>query len=100
MTSSSRNNKNRIRSEQGQSIPKQREELFKEICRHGLLNQLLKAKAEEEYIAHYELEQSITKLTSDNAANFLAQELKMKSQEQLRAWCQSHGLTSSDELLK
>ena len=82
MTRPSRNNKNRIRSEQGQSIPKQREELFKEICRHGLLNQLLKAA--EEYIAHYPLEQSITKLTSDNAANFLAQELKIKSQEQLR----------------
>ena len=100
MTRPSRNNKNRIRSEQGQSIPKQREELFKEICRHGLLNQLLKAKAEEEYIAHYALDQSITKLTSDNAANFLAQELKIKSQEQLRAWCKSHGLTSSDDLLK
>ena len=77
-----------------------KEELIKQVCWHGLLNQLLKAKAEEEFIDSYEIEQTSTKITIKNAASFLAQELKIKSQEQLKAWMQIHSLTSEKDILK
>ena len=93
MPMSNRETKKQQTAEQIRVLP-EKEELIKQVCRHGLLNQLLKARAEEEYIDSYVIEQTNTKLTIKNAASFLAQELKLKSQEQFKAWIQSHKLTS------
>lgn len=96
---SNRETKKQQTAEHIRVLPK-KEELIKQVCRHGLLNQLLKARAEEEYIDSYVIEQTNTKLTIKNAASFLAQELKLKSQEQFKAWIQSHKLTSERDILK
>ena len=76
----------------------QRDELISSLAQYELLEPLLKALAETEYIAAYQLNANVT-LTDQEAAHFLSQELKANSQEQVNAWRQRHGLLRESDLL-
>ena len=82
-----------------QPSPKlQRDELISSLAQYELLDPLLKALAETKYIEAYQLDETII-LTDQEAANFLSQELKANSQEQVNAWRQTHGLLRESDLL-
>ena len=73
--------------------------LISKLAQYELLDPLLKAEAESNYIRDFPLGNEYKALSRDEAGNFLTQELNITNQDQFNAWRQAHGLLKETDVL-
>ena len=80
------------------SIPSTRSELVKQLALYDLLDPLIKAQAETNYISEYQLSGDQACISDGQAIQFLKDQYKFKSDEHFSAWRESHKLNTEQEL--
>lgn len=75
----------------------QTEELIRQLRQYELLDPLVKAIAEDEFVMNYELDTGEGCISDRQAQEFLVKELNLADANQLEYWRQTHGLME-DEL--
>lgn len=74
----------------------QHEELIRQLRQYELLDPLVKAIAEDEFVMNYELDTGEACISDRQAQEFLVKELNLTDGNQLDDWRQSHGLVEDD----
>ena len=74
-------------------------DLIANLARHELLDPLLKAQAESEYINNYPIGEEFKSLSTQEAGNYLVKQLNIQSQEELNTWRQAHGFFKEDDVI-
>ena len=77
----------------------QANDLIASLARHELLDPLLKAQAESEYINNYQIGEEFESLSTQEAGNYLVKQLNIKNQEELNTWRQAHGFFKEDDVI-
>ena len=80
------------------SIPSTRDELVKQLARHDLLDPLIKAQAEANFVSEYQLSDDQACTSDRQAIQFLNEQYKFKSDEQFSAWRAAHKLNTDLDL--
>ena len=81
-----------------ESISNSRDELIKELVRNELLDPLIKAQAEKQYISEYQLSGNQACISNQEAIQHLNEEYKVGSAEKFIAWRAAHDLNKDDDL--
>ena len=79
-------------------IPSTRDELVKQLARYDLLDPLIKAQAEANYVSEYQLNGDQACTSDRQAVQFLNDQYKFKSDEQFSAWRAAHKLETDQDL--
>ena len=74
-------------------------DLIANLARYELLDPLLKAQAESEYINTYPIGEEFKSLSTQEAGNYLVKQLNIQSQEELNTWRQAHGFFKEDDVI-
>ena len=74
-------------------------DLIANLARYELLDPLLKAQAESEYINNYPIGEEFKSLSTQEAGNYLVKQLNIQSQEELNTWRQAHGFFKEDDVI-
>ena len=80
------------------SIPSTRDELVEQLARHDLLDPLIKAQAEANFVSEYQLSGDQGCTSDRQAFQFLKEQYKFKSDEQFSAWRAAHKLNTDLDL--
>lgn len=80
------------------SIPNNRDALIKQLARYELLDALIEAQAEEQYVAEYQLSENHACISDQEAIQFLNEEYKFDSDEKFTAWRAAHNLNEDSDL--
>ena len=74
-------------------------DLIANLARYELLDPLLKAQAESEYINNYPIGEEFKSLSTQEAGNYLVKQLNIQSQEELNTWRQAHGFFKENDVI-
>ncbi len=70
---------------------------MQQVALHGLLQSLIRAQAESEFVNQFELDDERQPIDDEQAVSALIKELKIPNQQALQSWRSSHLLSSDDD---
>ncbi len=71
--------------------------LMQQVALHGLLQSLVRAQAEFEFVEQFELDDELQPIDDEQAVSSLIKDLKIPNQQALQSWRSSHLLNTNDD---
>ncbi len=71
--------------------------LMQQVALHGLLQSLVRAQAEFEFVDQFELDDELQPIDDEQAVSSLIKDLKIPNQQALQSWRSSHLLNTNDD---